>query len=432
MTAFIALNTFARTGLLLLFLLLQLSSLGVGIMSLNGTRKKAIFHGAFALTSLCFFMLTALTAPLYERNAGLLPKPFTAFFAGLPVGFYLLMLLLGGAAALFMLHQEWAHRRGMITRAAIKESADNLPAGLCFGASSGLVLLANRTMEGLCHSLTGFDLQDAAAFWDIIATGELKGGAKRLPDTENPIIRLASGRTWSFDRRVIEADGQPVLQITATDSTDLDILHLRLTEGNAELAKMNARLRRFSETIVEVTAKEERLATKTRLHNELGHTLLTTRHILSKEMDEEQALPILDLWKRNIAVLRTGAEANNVTLLEHLTEAAADVGITLKIKGALPKGRQNIQRLIITAGSEALNNAVRHAAATELYMEVLESKGSHIAMFSNNGKIPDTEVIEGGGLSALRTRIERQGGAMTLQSRPVFKLTITLPEGKGE
>ena len=44
-------------------------------------------------------------------------------------------------------------------RRAIKESADNLPSGICFADSNGVIILCNRQMHRLCHVLMGRDLQ---------------------------------------------------------------------------------------------------------------------------------------------------------------------------------------------------------------------------------------------------------------------------------
>ena len=46
------------------------------------------------------------------------------------------------------------------------------------------------------------------------------------------------------------------------------------------------------------------------------------------------------------------------------------------------------------------------------------------------GKIPERQIVEGGGLSTLRRRIERAGGRMVVQSFPKFQLTVTVPKGK--
>lgn len=42
----------------------------------------------------------------------------------------------------------------------------------------------------------------------------------------------------------------------------------------------------------------------------------------------------------------------------------------------------------------------------------------------NNGKQPDKEITEGGGLSNIRQKIEKAGGYMKIQSTPEFELCI--------
>ena len=47
---------------------------------------------------------------------------------------------------------------------------------------------------------------------------------------------------------------------------------------------------------------------------------------------------------------------------------------------------------------------------------------------SNDGRVPDSTVTEGGGLSNLRHRVEISGGRMTVQSLPEFSLVIEIPK----
>jgi signal transduction histidine kinase len=77
-----------------------------------------------------------------------------------------------------------------------------------------------------------------------------------------------------------------------------------------------------------------------------------------------------------------------------------------------------------------VTNAVRYAGATELYADFSETKTEATVTVANNGKQPDGEIIEGGGLSTLRRRVERAGGTMTLQSLPKFRLTVTVPKAE--
>lgn len=60
---------------------------------------------------------------------------------------------------------------------------------------------------------------------------------------------------------------------------------------------------------------------------------------------------------------------------------------------------------------------------------VLTQSGNSCRMeITNNGRKPEGPIIEGGGLSALRRRIEDRGGVMTVESSPEFRLRVLLPE----
>ena len=77
-----------------------------------------------------------------------------------------------------------------------------------------------------------------------------------------------------------------------------------------------------------------------------------------------------------------------------------------------------------------MTNAVRYAEATALYTTFSETAEKASVIVTNNGKSPEREIVEGGGLSTLRHRVERAGGVMSVQSFPNFQLTVILPKGK--
>ena len=87
--------------------------------------------------------------------------------------------------------------------------------------------------------------------------------------------------------------------------------------------------------------------------------------------------------------------------------------------------------MIVAAAAEALTNAVRHAGADELSIKLYESENKLEITFTNNGRRPAGEITEGGGLEALRLRLEEAGGSMKISARPYFVLNITLPMTAG-
>lgn len=319
----------------------------------------------------------------------------------------------------------WHRKRP--TGAAVKESCDNLPTGLCFAGLDGMPLLVNRRMYELCIDLTGQDLQDANAFWAVLTTGSLTGDARRVsePGAEHPVI-LLDGAYRTFARRELDMDGTPVVEITAADTTALYRAAGELARGNEELRQVNQRLRKHGEQAFALTRSDELLSAKVRIHNEIGQTLTATRRLLAMEREEE-AGQVLASW-RHITDMLLGESAPRKSLspLEQLQDAADVLGMKLTIRGQLPSGRKDME-LLVTVAAEMLTNAFRHAGATELTVEAEAGPLTCRARFTNDGAPPEKEITEGGGLGSLRCRVEKLGGSFRVESRPAFSLTIQFP-----
>lgn len=409
----------AQSGIMtVLFLVEALSFCALPVVwSHKGNRAERIL---LLLSALVSFALLSLLAVCMELL--IVDKPIT------PLGHWMMELPAAAVAAVlaacvvslvWALRDEQAYRKNTVTRASIKESMDNLPTGLCFAAPSGIVLLSNRRMNGLCLAITGEKLQNAEHFWQALCRkGSDEGG--------HPVLHLPDGIVWTFSRQTLGQREDTVVQFTAADTTQLHGLTDQLREQNQELAAMNARLRKYGASVDELTRSRERLETKARIHDQLGQALLATRHFLCQE--EGDPAPVFDQWRRNISVLRLEAELPaEPPPLKRFLDAAQSAGICVDLEGALP-ARDPARQVILSAAAEALTNGVRHAAATRLRIQISRRPEVYVARFTNNGHPPQGEIAEGGGLGSLRRRVEQMGGTMTVASSPAFVLTISLPQ----
>lgn len=77
---------------------------------------------------------------------------------------------------------------------------------------------------------------------------------------------------------------------------------------------------------------------------------------------------------------------------------------------------------------EALSNSVRHAGATELYVNISSGIHEWMLVITNNGRKPDKEIEEGGGLSAIRKKVENCNGIVSIRSFPEYSLIINIPK----
>lgn len=339
----------------------------------------------------------------------------------LPLMVLLLSFLLYGILTM----EELRFRKNTITRASIKEGMDHLTSGLCFYLEGGRIVLVNRTMNDLSFQILGRDLQNGARFLQDLRDEQVPTRALRLSGGDHPSFRLPDGRVWSFRWETIGG----IHQLQATDTTQIRQITGELEEKNRELAALNLRLRKYGENVDELTRDRERLETKSRIHRELGQALLTSRQYLLRGEDS-QPVP-LDQWRYSIAMLRREAAREEEKPREMLLRIAASMGITLHITGQLPEN-EHLQKRFVQAAAEALTNAIRHAQAKHLYIDLTEQETTFTACFRNDGRPPAGPVTEGGGLGSLRKKITREGGAMNVDSAPDFLLTITLPKKGGQ
>ena len=149
-----------------------------------------------------------------------------------------------------------------------------------------------------------------------------------------------------------------------------------------------------------------------------------TRHYLQDKTGDNKR--ILDMWQRNIDVLRLEAEPQPDTdSLASLKNAANAIGIQVHLQGIMPAS-QHLRKLIASIGAEALTNAVRHAGARQLFIVASETDTDCMIRYTNDGAVPAYPITEGGGLSTARKKAEAAGCIMTVESAPQFALILSI------
>ncbi len=419
MTGFCDLNYAVKA----LFLVVTFVAVCFSICLLLRTFRKKKRMPKF-LVLLCFLlggtMLILFAAQVKSYHPSWRTSPLVERVTALPVILPMLLLLSILTVLLIIAVKEWQIEKNSISRSSVKESFDNLNTGLCFANKTGMVMLINYCMNNLCYTIFGRDLQNANAFWENLCEGEIQSSVTRLSMGANPSFRLPDQTVWTFAREVIDG----MTQLTAAETTQLNKLTEELKEKNAELSVMNHRLLKYGENVDELTREKERLETKARIHRELGQALLLTRCYLQGESDNSEEL--IKILKRNIAMLHMESEIpKNDKPLDMLIKVARSAGIEVDITGQMPD-LEDANRLFFEAAMEALTNAVRHADAKTLCIQLSENEKNYSVCFTNDGKQPQKQIVEGGGLGSLRQKTERIGGTMELlyQSGFVLKLTV--------
>lgn len=302
----------------------------------------------------------------------------------------------------------------------IKESFDQLPTAVCFFDNLGGIVLCNRQMYRLSQYLFQSDMQYLGEV--KIALASPPDGVVRLSDMEDT-YRFPDKTVWQFEwTKVTDRYGEVYTQLTAADITELHRALVQLADDNRKLDEDAKKLRELSENVEAVAKEKELLAAKSAMHDSLAASITVTKQYLAGDLGEVDAGMVLQEWEKSIAF----REAAFLSAKEKLFHDAKSSGVMVQMKGEEPKG--SAADLMYVAMQVCLNNAIQYAQATELEINIWNNADNYTVMIGNNGKQPEQTIMEGGGLTNLRQRIEAAGGTMNVQSLPKFSLIIDIPK----
>ena len=162
-----------------------------------------------------------------------------------------------------------------------------------------------------------------------------------------------------------------------------------------------------------------------RVHDGFGKWILVTERKLLSPLSREEQLALIAQWEKGLSLIKTGQEEEEGDSLDEAESISKDLGVALLFHGDKPKIPDQ-RKLLFLALVTCLNNAVAHAHATRLDVDITSFPFGF--SIQNNGDVPRKTIIEGGGLTALRKTVEKEGGRMEVTSQPSFRLTITWRE----
>ncbi|MBQ4464667.1 MAG: hypothetical protein II916_01695 [Oscillospiraceae bacterium] len=310
---------------------------------------------------------------------------------------------------------------------SVKESVDHLPTGICFYYDGGLTKLVNLKMDSISQRLFGENVSNAEYLWDAVSKGET---SYAVSSGERPVICFDDGTAYSFDRRKVMLSGTPIWELLAFDITEEYRLTAELREKQRQADYINTRLKALNSTIQYVIMEKETLQIKINIHDSFGQTLLMTKRYLTDPAQTDKG-EMLRLWRRNIALLkneeREAWQRPYYVTLRH----AGQLGVSVVLTGALPE-EERLVPVINSAITVHVSNVLRHAQGNEAYITSEETADSYTLRFTNNGKAPETQIRENGGLANLRQKVGSIGGRMQISSSPVFVMLLTLPKDHKE
>ena len=425
MRTFYLSSTAAQSILLAALFLTLILSLFLLIVSFTGYRDKRNRYMNMPIFLFLFILLSELTDAFSRMNKGLEYKTW------LPLPLWLLWCIV--AAADFLLIWEIVRLRRLkrqeLSRDSVKQAMDLLPSGICYFTPSGSVKLCNMQMHILFRTLSQSDLQTLTELQDALAHCDAGSGVIRLSH-ERQTYFFPDGKAWRYRQNVVtDEDGAVYTETIFSDMTELYHKKLELKEQIKQLNAISRELKLLSDNVLILTREKEVLSAKTKLHDYMGAGLIAMRQILRHNQTEEAANAIELLRQAVSAIKNDNTYPQGRSELDGFMHDAEAIGIKVNLSGELPE-QEELRCVMILAMRECLTNSVRHAGATALHVAVEKNGDSFSMKITNDGKAPETEVVPKGGLHNLYRHIADCGGTMEIQWKPVFVLTVVLPETK--
>lgn len=382
---------------------------------LSVRQKRYSYAGASLFTICILYYIMQMIHDISRMKMGMAVHLHNDIFGSLP--FYVYIVILSVCTVTFTIHCHSiiAYAKTHISSMSVKEALDRNPTGICYYRENGQLILSNHKMNALAFSVTGHALLNGAEFYDAVKT--------------EPITELTDGSVIRFSHKSLTFSGEDCHELIADDITEIYRKSEILRKDTEQLKSQNKIMQEYGATIDETVRRQEVLTTKTKIHDEMNKLLLSTDNAIRGGTEKEKQ-QIIETWQKNILMLciEAGSDAKN-NALSDLDALAKIIGMTI-IYDKLPETEKSDTLLLFSlAAEEAMTNAAKHGSAKNLYVNITETDELLTVIFTNDGKNPGGPVTEGGGLSALRHRIEQAGGSISISSENRFTLTVAIPKG---
>lgn len=388
--------------------------------------KKIMRIGILFLMSfvlMCFF-LNDHRYQIGENNhpSFLLKIPIWIFLAGMSLLIFCLCLLV---------RNEILTCRKNISAWSVKETMDDVPCGVCVSDSWGRIVLSNKKMRELSRMLIGAVLQNYEDLKQVLDGNKSVQGVTRL-SPENSVLYLPNGTVWMFQNYMLtEEEVAGYLQTVAFDVTEIYFNSEKIRMKNEKLELSNQKLKKMYEQIDESIREQETLKMKMQVHDSFGRSLLTIRRMLEGNKEPDYMKNQLEILKQSVYILSGIMQDDTEKQYEESIKHAEKLGVSVEIEGELCDEYQ-VALITDKAIRECVTNCIRHAHGRRVYVQSHKTREGWKVCITNDGERPKEGCREGGGLSALREVVERDGGKMTTKFEPEFLLALKLPFSETE
>ena len=149
---------------------------------------------------------------------------------------------------------------------------------------------------------------------------------------------------------------------------------VQLTNDSRKLEEDSEKLKQLSDNVVALVREKERLDAKSSMHDNLAACITLTKQYIIGEFDGIEADVVCREWEKAI----TFRGAIGLSAKEKLLDSAKTGGVTVRIRGK--ETTDGGAEMMYTAMQVCLTNAIQHANATEISVNIWENEYSYTVM----------------------------------------------------
>ncbi|MEJ8751472.1 ATP-binding protein [Lagierella sp. ICN-221743] len=413
------LDTFSLTLLFIINMIILIISMEIVIMTANNKTHSRFFIFALSIFILSFIPVQVLAE--IGRGRFYISKNFINF----PLQFLILYNILICMLEFILIKDFSKTKNKSIGHNSIKESMDNLTNGICFSKLDGTPLLVNRMMQDISYEVFGKMLVN-----DVVCAENIKNNKIR-PSTiilqRDPLVFECLGEIWQI--KVIYHGS--VRETIAYNITLEWALYKEIEKKIKQIQKINESLRDYQKNVGEYTRQKEILKAKIKIHDKIGQSLIYFKRYLEKtHKTKEERDKLIKLWMESLLILEDSEDrAENKTKFEKLISTANDIGVEVHVNGKAPSNETD-WILLVDIVHEALNNAIRHGQAKNIWIYLYEDEFRIQCEIENDGLKAKESIVEKGGLKNIRQRLEPFDGTIKIFTKPNFKLELSWIKGE--
>lgn len=294
---------------------------------------------------------------------------------------------------------------------SLKEALDGLKAAVMFESEFNVVY-ENLAMKILLEKLDIKQNQSSFEIWKSLKSRE----NSKIIDEKNVLVFLDE-KVYSFS--IIK---QSKIQIHAFDITKEYLTTLEVENKQVELKIKQSEILKMIENLDKIEREKEVLRLKSKLHDIIGQRLFILHHILDV-IDEKtfDLNSVKSLLKTMLDEIDNEDISEAQNLQNSIVTAFEMIGFNIEISGEIPKETPKAKALIKII-RECATNAIRHANATKLFVNISDNK----IEISDNGKFTNQTFIENTGIKGMRLNAETLGGELIISKDIGFKVVIKM------